>query len=129
MGMRTILKISSAIVLAGAVATPAFAVGIGDLAKTVLGNGSILKKGQEKCGASLAITSQESLAMTFARAAAERALPISQFTALDQASQTSAEQAAQSPTFCPQTAKKKSGLMNAMKKAGKAILKARILGQ
>ncbi len=127
------MRINRGILAFGAVAvllsTPAQAVGIADLAKVVLGGSSTLKKGQEKCGTSLALTQQDSLAITFARAAAERALPMSQFSVLDQAAEANAATDAQSSTFCPETKKKKSGLMNAIKKAGKSIITARVLGK
>lgn len=118
----------AAIALAVIVATPATALGIGDLAKIVLGNSSVLKKGQEKCGQTLGLTNDDSLAMTLARAAVEKALPISQFTALDNAANTSATTAAQTPTFCNETKVQKPSMMKTIAKAGKAILKARALG-
>jgi antitoxin component of RelBE/YafQ-DinJ toxin-antitoxin module len=124
-----IMKLVLAGVAAGAIsAVPAQAVGLGDLAKVVLGGGSVLKKGQEKCGSSLGLTQNDSLAIAFARAAAERALPVSQFNILDQAADADAAKQAQATTFCPETKKKKSGLMKAIKKAGKSILTARVLG-
>jgi hypothetical protein len=125
-------KVSNALIGAAlimALASPAAAVGLGDLAKVVLGNGSVLKKSEATCGSSLALNKDDSLAITFARAAAERALPISQFTALDQAANTDANAAATSSTFCNDTKKKKSGMMKAIKKAGKSILLSRVLGR
>ena len=65
--MRKILiKYSVAVTAFALLTTPAAALGIGDLAKVVLGNGSVLKKGEEKCGTSLGLTKKDSLAMTFA---------------------------------------------------------------
>jgi antitoxin component of RelBE/YafQ-DinJ toxin-antitoxin module len=110
------------------VAAPASALGIDDLAKVVLGGGSVLKKGQEKCGSALGLTQNDNLAITFARAAAERALPISQFSVLDQAAEASAAKDAEASTFCPETKKKKSGLMKAIKKAGQSILMKKVMG-
>jgi antitoxin component of RelBE/YafQ-DinJ toxin-antitoxin module len=127
--MRKILIGYGAAVAASALlATPAAALGIGDLAKVVLGNSSVLKKGEEKCGTSLGLTKNDSLAMTFARSAVEQSLPISQFLALDKASQVDAATTSVAPTFCNETKKKKSGLMKAMTKAGKSILKQKALG-
>jgi antitoxin component of RelBE/YafQ-DinJ toxin-antitoxin module len=123
--MRKILIAATACALA---ATPAAALGIGDLAKVVLGNSSVLKKGEEKCGSSLGLTKNDSLAMTLARSAVEQSLPISQFLALDKATQVDATTSANAPTFCNETKKKKSGLMKAMSKAGKSILKQKALG-
>jgi antitoxin component of RelBE/YafQ-DinJ toxin-antitoxin module len=127
--MRNILiKQGIVVTLALAVATPATALGLGDLAKVVLGGNSVLKKGEQKCGSSLGLTKDDSLAMTFARSAVEQALPISQFTALDKSAEADATSAANSPTFCNETKKKKSGMMKAITKAGKSILKQKALG-
>jgi antitoxin component of RelBE/YafQ-DinJ toxin-antitoxin module len=123
--MRNILIAATACAVA---ATPATALGIGDLAKVVLGGNSVLKKGEQKCGTSLGITKNDSLAMTFARSAVEQALPISQFTALDKAAEADATSASTAPTFCNETKKKKSGLMKSITKAGKSILKQKALG-
>lgn len=123
--MRKLLIAATACAVA---ATPAVALGVGDLAKVILGNGSVLKKGEEKCGTALGLTKNDSLAMTFARSAAEQSLPISQFLALEKASQVDAATAANDANFCNETKKKKSGLMKAMTKAGKSILKQKALG-
>ena len=101
--------------------TPAHALGLGDLAKVVLGGGSILKKGQAKCGSALGLTSVDELKLTFARAAAERALPISEFLAIDKASNAEADKAAESSTFCPETKAKKKGLLSKIGKAAKGL--------
>ena len=114
--------------LAVLVSTPAAALGIGDLAKVVLGNSSVLKKGEEKCGTSLGLTKDDSLAMTFARGAVEKSLPISQFLYLDKAAENEASTTSSTPTFCKDTKAKKSGLMKSITKAGKAILKQKALG-
>lgn len=116
------------IACAFSIATPATALGLGDLAKTVLSKSSVLKKGEEKCGTSLGLTKDDLIAITLARSAVEQALPLSQFVALDQATQAEATSASTAPTFCNETKKKKSGLMSAMSKAGKAILKKKALG-
>jgi antitoxin component of RelBE/YafQ-DinJ toxin-antitoxin module len=126
--MRKLTNGVIGLALAVAIVSPAAAVGLGDLAKVVLGGGSILKKGEAKCGSSLGLTKDDSLALTFARAAAERALPISEFTALDSAANAEADKSATSSTFCNETKKKKSGMMKSIKKAGKSILAKRILG-
>ena len=114
-----------------AVATPALAMNLGNLgglAKTVLGGSSVLKTGQAKCGSQLQLADDESLALTVARAAAQRALPVSQFTILDRQANASATKQAQQPGFCAQTAKKKSPLLDAIKKAGQKLITARVLG-
>jgi antitoxin component of RelBE/YafQ-DinJ toxin-antitoxin module len=127
--MRIIL-IGHCIVMASAlaIATPASALGLGDLAKVVLGGNSVLKKGEQKCGSSLGLTKDDSLAMTFARAAVERSLPISEFTALDKSAEVDAANASNAPAFCNETKKKKSGMMKAITKAGKSIIKQKALG-
>ncbi len=127
--MRISLVKSLAIVTACSLAVaPAQAIGIGDLAKTVLGGSSVLKKGEEKCGRSIGVTRRDSLAITYARSVVEQALPLSQFVALDQTATTDAATAAQSDTFCKETAAKKPSMMKKIIKAGKSILKARTLG-
>lgn len=115
-------------VAAGALAaTPAMAVDLEDLAKVVLGGGAVLKKAEQKCtGQSL--SKKDQLAITLAVAATEQALPISQFQSLDQTAKAEADQAADAKAFCPETKKKKSGLISKIKKAGKAIIVARGLG-
>lgn len=112
-----------------AIAAPAAALGIGDLAKVVLGGSSILKKGEEKCGTSLGLTKDDSLAITLARGAVEKALPISEFTYLDNAANTEAATTSTTPTFCKDTKAKKPGMMKAIAKAGKAIFKSGALGK
>jgi antitoxin component of RelBE/YafQ-DinJ toxin-antitoxin module len=108
-------------------ASPALAVGLEDLAKVVLGGQSVLKKADESCPkSSFSLTSSEQLALTFARSAAEQALPISQLTAIEQTSTTDAANEAKKPEFCNETKKKKTGLMSKIKKAGRALAKARL---
>jgi antitoxin component of RelBE/YafQ-DinJ toxin-antitoxin module len=124
--MRKSLSIGVAALAAVVVASPAMAVGLGDLAKVILGGGSILKQGQTKCGSSLGLTTKESLHLTLARAAAEQALPRADFLALDGASAAEASTAAQSPTFCAETKKKKSGLLAKIGKAAKGLAGARL---
>jgi antitoxin component of RelBE/YafQ-DinJ toxin-antitoxin module len=107
---------------------PAHALGVGDLAKVVLGNGATVRKAADACPNKVTLTSQDSLTMQIARAAAERALPATQFLALDTAASTQATTQAATPGFCTQTAKKKSGLLDAIKKAGQQLITARVLG-
>lgn len=109
-------------------ATPAFAVGLGDLAKVVLNGNSVLKKGKEVCGTALGLTQDDDLALALARSAAERALPISEFTKLDTAASASADSASKSAAFCDTTKKEKTGIISKVKNAGKSILKKRLLG-
>jgi antitoxin component of RelBE/YafQ-DinJ toxin-antitoxin module len=115
------------IALTGLFAAPAAAVGIEDLAQVVLGGGAVLKKAEQTC-ANVRLVKNDQLALTFARAAAEQALPISQFQAIDQIAVSDAAKEAESKGFCQGTKKKKSGMMAKIKKAGKALVKARILG-
>ena len=112
-----------------AIAAPAAALGIGDLAKVVLGGSSVLKKGEEKCGTSLGLTKDDSLAITLARGAVEKALPISDFVSLDKAAEADATKSSTAPTFCNETKAKKPGMMKAIAKAGKAIFKSGALGK
>ena len=107
---------------------PAQAIGLGDLAKVVLGNGATVQKAAENCPNKVMLTSQDSLTMQIARAAAEQALPQTQFLALDTAASTQATTQAATPGFCNQTAKKKNGLLEAIKKAGQQLVTRRVLG-
>jgi hypothetical protein len=117
------------VAMAAMVSFPAQALGLGDLAKVVLGNGATVQKAAEICPTNkFALTSQDSLTMQIARAAAEKALPQSQFLALDTAASTQATTQAATPGFCNTTAKKKSGLLDAIKKAGQQLITARVLG-
>jgi hypothetical protein len=104
----------------------ASAVGLGDLAKVILGGGSILKKGTQKCGSSLTLSPQEDLALSFARSQAKKSLPLAQFTALDQVSNAEANKAAEAPTFCADTVKRKKGLLGSIGGAAKKLAKARM---
>jgi hypothetical protein len=128
MGMRkgNWMAASAAVALVLGTVGTANAVGLGDLAKVVLGGGSILKKGSQKCGSSLALTTKEDLLLSFARSQAQKSLPLAQFTALDQVSSAEAEKASQSPTFCADTVKKKKGLLGSIGSAAKKLAKGRM---
>jgi antitoxin component of RelBE/YafQ-DinJ toxin-antitoxin module len=127
---KTSLRIRvTAVTLGLVISVPAAALGIGDLAKVVLGGSSVLKKGEEKCGTSLGLTKDDSLAITLARGAVEKALPISEFVSLDKAAEADATKSATTPTFCNETKAKKPGLMKSITKAGKAIFKSGALGK
>jgi hypothetical protein len=110
------------------VATPVLALGLGDLAKVVLGGKSVLKKAEVKCGASGSLSVQDSSTIAFAVAAAKKALPETQFLALDAAAENDAAKQSTALTFCPETAKKKKGLLGKIGSAGKKLLKAKALG-
>lgn len=115
--------------LTAVMATPAQAMGLADLAKVVLGNGAVLQKGADTCPASkLSLGSNELLALSIARQAAQSALPAQQFLSLDTAANSQAVTQSQSPKFCDTTAKKKNVLLDAVKKAGQKLVTARVLG-
>lgn len=119
------------LILVSAVLTaqPVAAIGLGDLgdlAKTVMKGSSVLKKGEQKCGSSLALTSPEKLTVESAVAAVRKLLPSSEFTALESAAETDANNQAKAVTFCDETKKKKPGLLGKIGKAGKSILKGRL---
>ncbi len=107
-------------------AAPALAVGLGDLAKVILNNGSVLSTGQQKCGSTLGLTSTDQAQMSFARTAAQKAIPLAQFLALDQASNAAAATASQSPTFCNDTQKQKKGLLSKIAKAARGLAGAKL---
>lgn len=126
-GMNVKFKIA----LVGAMvvtSAPALALNVGDLAKTVLGNGATVQKAAEKCPNKVTLTSQDSLTMQLARQAAEQLLPAPEFLALDSAATARATTQAASPGFCNQTAKKKNGLLDAIKRAGQQLITRRVLG-
>lgn len=121
------------VAVAAMVSVPAHALGLGDLAKVVLGNGATVQKAADTCQNQnaqnkVSLTSQDSLTMQIARAAVEKALPQAQFLALDTAASTQATTQAATPGFCATTAKKKNGLLDAIKKAGQQLITARVLG-
>jgi antitoxin component of RelBE/YafQ-DinJ toxin-antitoxin module len=123
------MKFGTALVATLALSSaPAHALGLGDLAKVVLGNGATVQKAAEACPTKVSLTSKDSLTMQIARAAAERALPQAQFLALDNAATTQATTQSTAPGFCNQTAKKKNGLLDAIKRAGQQLITARVLG-
>ncbi len=107
---------------------PAYALGMGDLAKVILGNSSVLKKADQKCGSSMALSQQETSIIDVARAAAAKALPATQFTQLASSADTQATTAAQSATFCQETQPKKKGLLSKIGSAGKKLIARQVLG-
>ena len=107
---------------------PAQALGVGDLAKVVLGNGATVQKAAETCPKKVSLTSQDSLTMMIARQAAEKILPATEFLALDTAATTQATTQSATPGFCNQTARKKNGLLEAIKRAGQQLITRRVLG-
>jgi hypothetical protein len=123
--MRKSGIIMSCVLFAG-LAAPALAVGLGDLAKVVLGGGSILSTGQQKCGTTGALTPLEQMQLTAARSAAQKAIPLAQFLSLDQSSNAAAATASQSPTFCNDTQKQKKGLLSKIAKAAKGLAGAKL---
>jgi hypothetical protein len=119
---------AAAVVAIAVTSVPAHALSVGDLAKTVLGNGATVQKAAETCPNKVTLTSQDSLTMQLARQAAEKILPAPQFLALDNAANTNATTQAATPGFCNQTAKKKNGLLDAIKRAGQQLITRRVLG-
>lgn len=123
------MKFGAALIVAMAMTSvPAQALSVGDLAKTVLGNGATVQKAAETCPNKVTLTSQDSLTMQLARQAAEQLLPAPQFLALDTAATNKATTQAATPGFCNQTAKKKNGLLDAIKRAGQQLITRRVLG-
>jgi hypothetical protein len=121
-------SISAIVVSAALVATPVAALGLGDLAKVVLGGKSVLKKGAQKCGSSLALTPSDNLTIDTAMMAVKKFLPATQFTALDTAAEADAANQAKAVTFCDETKVKKPGILGSIGKAGKSILKGGLGG-
>jgi hypothetical protein len=107
---------------------PAQAIGLGDLAKVVLGNGATVQKAADTCPNKVTLAPSETLALSLARQAAENALPSAQFLMLDTAANSQAVTQSQTPGFCNRTAKRKNVLIDAVKKAGQKLITARVLG-
>jgi hypothetical protein len=125
------LNIVAGVTAIAILSTPVLAIGlgsIGGLAKTILGGKSVLKKAEKKCGSSLALTNGDNTTIDLAVAAVRRALPETQFLALDQTAQSAADAKAESSTFCPETKAKKKGILGSIGRAGKALFKLKKLG-
>jgi hypothetical protein len=110
------------------VAVPASAIGLDDLLKTVLGGKSILKKAESKCGKQATLTKTDNSILDKAVAAVRSATTPQKFATLDSAASADADTQSQEETFCPETKKKKKGILSKIGKAGKAILGSKILG-
>ncbi len=110
------------------VTVPASAIGLDDLLKTVLGGKSILKKAETKCGQTATLTRADNNTINLAVSAVKSAVSSDKFMALDQVARADADTQAQDPAFCPETKKKKKGILSKIGKAGKAILGGKKLG-
>jgi hypothetical protein len=117
---RSFILTASAVAL---IAVPASAVGLGDLAKVVLGGKSVLKKAETKCGKDAALTPNDNLTIDSAVSAVRKALAPDQFTLIDNTMRADADTQAQSSTFCPETKKKKKSILSKIAKAGKGLFK------
>jgi hypothetical protein len=122
---KSVLFIGTALAI---VAVPASAIGLDDLIKTVLGGKSILKKAETKCGQNATLTATENGSIDMAVSAVKKAITSQKFTMLDDVARAEAETQSQNETFCPETKKKKKGILSKIGKAGKAILKGKSLG-
>jgi hypothetical protein len=100
--------------------------GLGGLAKTVLGGGAVLQRGADTCPNGLQLSSEEQLALTLARQAAQSALPGDQFVTLDATANSNAVSASQRPEFCSQTSKKKDVMMKAIRDAARKLATRRL---
>jgi hypothetical protein len=124
MAKQVMIAVAAAMLSIGS----AHAAGLGDLARVVLGNGAVLQKGSDTCANKISLASDEKLALSLARQAAQSVLPSQEFLSLDTAANAQAVTQAQSPKFCDRTAKRKNVLLDAVKKAGQKLVTARILG-
>ena len=107
---------------------PAHAHGIGDLAKTVLGNGATVQKAAETCPKKFTLSPEETITLSIARQAAQGLLLSTQFMEFDSAASAQAAAQARVPGFCNKTARRKNVLLDAIKKAGEKLITARVLG-
>lgn len=104
----------------------AHAGGLGGLAKTILGGGSVLQRGADTCAGKVQLSPGDQLALTLARQAAQSALPGSDFVALDATANSDAVTASQKPDFCAKTAKKKNSMLQTIRDAAKRLATARL---
>jgi hypothetical protein len=118
----------AAIALTALATAPAMAIGLDDLAKTILGGNSVLKKSEEKCGKDGKLTSADNKILNSAVAAVRQSIAPDRFLSLDSVAKANAETESTGTEFCPETKKKKKGLLSKIGKAAKGILKAKSLG-
>lgn len=93
-----------------------------DLAKVLLGNGKVLKTAEQKCGTTGKLSMTETLTIDNAIAAVERKLAPQVFSSISTVSQADADTASQTATFCPETKKKKKGLLSKIGKAARQVV-------
>jgi hypothetical protein len=122
---KSIMFVAAALTL---VAVPASAIGLDDLIKSVLGGKSILKRAETKCGQEAKLTDADNSTINLAMVAVQKAVSPQKFSALDNVARAEADTQSQTETFCPETKKKKKGILSKIGKAGKAILKSKTLG-
>jgi hypothetical protein len=122
---KSIMFVAAALTL---VAVPASAIGLDDLIKSVLGGKSILKRAETKCGQEAKLTDADNSTINLAMVAVQKAVSPQKFSALDNVARAEADTQSQTETFCPETKKKKKGILSKIGKAGKAILKTKTLG-
>lgn len=92
-----------------------------NVAKVVLNNRAVLNKGAAQCPNQVVVQPQESVLMTAARAAVQKALPTSQFAGLETAANRIANRQAAAPEFCQTTAAKKPGLLGGIADAARKM--------
>jgi hypothetical protein len=121
-------RVTGVIALGVLTASPAAAIGLEDLAKVILGGNSVLKKSEEKCGQSGQLTALDNSILDSAVSAVKSSITADRFMTIDSVSRANAEQDSQATDFCPETKKKKKGLLGKIGKAAKGILKGKSLG-
>ncbi len=92
-----------------------------NVAKVVLNNRAVLNKGAAQCPGQVTLQPKDNLLMTAARAAVQKALPVTQFTGLETAANTAANRSAAAPEFCQTTAAKKPGLLGGIADAARKM--------
>jgi hypothetical protein len=92
-----------------------------NVAKIILNNRAVLNKGATQCPQQVVVAPQESILMTAARAAVQKALPTTQFSGLETAADRIANRSAAAPTFCQTTAVKKPGLLGGIADAARKM--------
>jgi hypothetical protein len=101
-------KLAMATIALTALATaPVMAIGLDDLAKTILGGNSVLKKSEEKCGDKAKLTKSENSILSSAVSAVRQSISPEQFTAFDQIARANAETESTGSEFCPEPRRRK----------------------
>ena len=88
-----------------------------EAAKLILKGRKLLKAGETKCGSSLQLAPEENLLLSLAKSRVKKALPASQFLALDKAADSETTKATSVTNFCDTAKTDKPKLLDQVKEA------------